>query len=367
MSNNKNFFATTVGIIIVGGLIGLIASLLQKLGNPANMGVCIVCMGRDIAGALGLHRAAAVQYMRPEILGIILGAFMSAFAFKEFKARIGSSSLIRFILCFFGTVGALIFLGCPWRTLIRLGGGDLNAIAGFIGMVAGISVAVIFFKKNYEVAPSKPTNFLNGLILPAVMLFFLSLIIIYPQVAGMDKNGVLFYSLKGPGSMHAPVVLSLIGGLTIGALAQRSRFCTIGAFTNLIMFKQLHLFFGVMALIAGSLVSNLFLGQFKLGFEGQPIAHTFQLFNFGGMFLAGLAFVLAGGCPARQLVLAGEGNADAGMAILGMLTGAAFSHNLEMNATPTGLGANSITALTVGIAVCIVIGFAMRTKENTGA
>ena len=36
------------------------------------MGMCIACFIRDIAGALGLHRAAVAQYIRPEIIGIVL-------------------------------------------------------------------------------------------------------------------------------------------------------------------------------------------------------------------------------------------------------------------------------------------------------
>lgn len=31
---------------------------------------------------------------------------------------------------------------------------------------------------------------------------------------GQDKSGVLFYSVKGPGSMHAPLFVSLVIGLT---------------------------------------------------------------------------------------------------------------------------------------------------------
>ena len=53
------------GIIATGAAIGLIAVLLVKLGNPANMGFCIACFIRDIAGGLGLHQAAVVQYLRP--------------------------------------------------------------------------------------------------------------------------------------------------------------------------------------------------------------------------------------------------------------------------------------------------------------
>ena len=60
-------------IVCAGALIGLIAASLILLGNPVNMGFCIACFLRDISGALGLHRAAAVQYIRPEIIGLVLG------------------------------------------------------------------------------------------------------------------------------------------------------------------------------------------------------------------------------------------------------------------------------------------------------
>ena len=65
----KNVFATRSGIIFVGLFIGVMASLLQYWGNPGNMGICVACFERDIAGAVGLHRAGVVQYMRPEIIG----------------------------------------------------------------------------------------------------------------------------------------------------------------------------------------------------------------------------------------------------------------------------------------------------------
>ena len=96
-------------ILIAGGVIGILAALLVKFGNPGNMGICVACFYRDIAGALGLHRAEVVQYIRPEIIGFILGAFILAFANKEFKARGGSSPLIRFVLGFFVMIGSLVF------------------------------------------------------------------------------------------------------------------------------------------------------------------------------------------------------------------------------------------------------------------
>ena len=77
--NGKNPFASTAGIIVVGAIIGVAAILLQKFGNPANMGICVACFERDIAGGLGLHRAAIVQYIRPEIIGFVLGCIMGVY------------------------------------------------------------------------------------------------------------------------------------------------------------------------------------------------------------------------------------------------------------------------------------------------
>jgi hypothetical protein len=162
--------------------------------------------------------------------------------------------------------------------------------------------------------------------------------LVFPQVSGQEKSGVLFYSLKGPGSQHAPLIISLIVGLAVGFVAQKTRFCTMGAFRDLILFRQGHLFWGVLALMVAAFITNLILGQFNPGFAKQPVAHTMTLWNFGGMVLAGLAFALAGGCPGRQLFLAGEGDGDAAVFVLGMIVGAGISHNFGLASSPDGVG-----------------------------
>ncbi len=120
-------------ILFTGLFIGAVAVVLVKLGNPPNMGFCIACFERDIAGALGLHRAGMVQYLRPEIIGIVLGAMLTAFVGGEFKSRGGSSTLLRFVMGAFMMIGALVFLGCPLRDVLRMAGGDYNAVVGFAG------------------------------------------------------------------------------------------------------------------------------------------------------------------------------------------------------------------------------------------
>ncbi|MFH1122987.1 MAG: YedE family putative selenium transporter [Pseudomonadota bacterium] len=358
----KNVFSTRWGIIGVGAFIGLFAPLLQRWGNPGNMGVCVACFERDMAGALGLHRAAVVQYMRPEIIGFVLGSLIAAYLFKEFRPRSGSAPIVRFVLGAFAMIGALVFLGCPWRALLRLAGGDGNAILGLAGLVFGIWIGTRFFRAGYNLGRTSTTHTAVGWLLPLAMLGFLVLMFIYPQIQGEEKSGVLFYSAKGPGAMHAPLVVSLLVGLGIGFLAQRSRFCTMGAFRDLILFKQAHLFLGLLALVVAAFVVNLIVGQFHPGFANQPVAHTMGLWNFGGMVVAGLAFALAGGCPGRQLFLAGEGDGDAAVFVLGMIVGAAFAHNFGLASSPAAVGPHGIAAVMLGLVTCLFIGFTMRKK-----
>jgi uncharacterized protein len=362
MSQIKSFFSTRWGIVSVGAFIGVFAALLQKLGNPGNMGICVACMERDIAGAVGLHRAAVVQYMRPEIIGFVIGSLVAAYLFREYRPRAGSAPIVRFILGVFAMIGALVFLGCPWRALLRLAGGDANAILGIGGLVAGVWIGVLFLKGGYNLGRTTQTYPSVGWLLPLVMVGFLILMFIFPKIPESESSGILFYSIKGPGAMHAPLFISLMVGLGVGFLAQRSRFCTMGAFRDLILFRQAHLFWGVLALLVFAFGTNLVLKQFNPGFTGQPVAHTMHVWNFMGMLVAGLAFTLAGGCPGRQLFLTGEGDGDAAVFVMGMIVGAAFSHNFGLASSPSGVGPYGIAAVLVGVLVCLFIGFTMRQK-----
>lgn len=355
----RNIFASRTGIIIAGGVIGLTAVFLQFLGNPPNMGVCVACFERDIAGALGLHLAGAVQYIRPEIIGFVLGSFIISLIMKEYRPRSGSSSVIRFFLGMFAMIGALVFLGCPWRALLRLAGGDGNAITGILGLIAGIGIGVIFLKNGYSLGRSYSNRGASGWFFP---LFMLALLLLLVFNVSFSEGGPVFFSRKGPGSMHANMWVSLGAGLLIGAVAQRSRFCTMGSLRDILLVRDFHLVSGVGAMLAVAFAGNLILGQFNPGFEGQPVAHTDHLWNFFGMLLSGLAFALAGGCPGRQLFLAGEGDADSGIFVIGMITGAAVSHNFAMASSPGGVGGFGPVAVVIGIVFCLVVGFVMREK-----
>ncbi len=357
----NNIFASRWGIVLTGVFIGAVAIALQMLGNPPNMGICVACFERDVAGSLGLHRAAVVQYMRPEIIGFVFGSFLVALATREFKPRGGSSTIVRFFLGVFAMIGALVFLGCPWRALLRLAGGDLNALLGIAGLATGILIGVFFLKNGYSLGRSYAMKQSAGWIFPAVMVGFFLLLVF--NVSANPENA-LFFSASGPGSMHANIWISLAAGIAVGAVAQRSRFCTMGALRDVLLAKDFHLISGVAALLVTATVLNLIIGKFNPGFESQPIAHANHFWNFAGMVLAGLAFALAGGCPGRQLFLSGEGDSDAAVFVLGMIVGAGISHNFAAASSPAGPGAFGPAAVIIGLIFCGVVGLVMRVKMN---
>ncbi|GAG31604.1 unnamed protein product, partial [marine sediment metagenome] len=205
---------------------------------------------------------------------------------------------------------------------------------------------------------------LIGWIMPLVMVGLLIFAIIE------TTNGLDFVKTSegGPGSMYALLAVSLVVGLVVGFIFQRTRLCTVGAWRDVMLVRSTHLLSGIIAIIIGALVTNYIVGNFAAdgiynwGFTDQPIAHSEHLWNFLGMSLAGLAFTLAGACPLRNLILAGEGDADAGVFIIGLFAGAAFAHNFLLASSPAGIGANAPIAVGLGLAFCLIVGFFMRSK-----
>lgn len=344
-----------IGIVVTGAIIGIMAVALVMFGNPANMGICVACFIRDISGGLGLHRAEIVQYIRPEVSGMILGALILAIVKKEFRPKGGSSPFTRFVLGFFVMIGALMFLGCPLRMILRLGGGDLNALVGLVGFSAGIVVGIFSLNKGFSLGRTYRTGKVEGAGISVVAVALLIILVAAPTF--------IFFSKEGPGSAHAPIAMSLIAGLILGGLAQRTRLCMVGGIRDLIMFKDSYLISGYVAMLIIVILGNLIVGKFNLGFSNQPIAHNDALWNFLGMALVGWGSVLLGGCPLRQLILSGEGNSDSAVTVLGLFVGAAFAHNFKLAASPKGPTPNGMVAVIIGFILLGVITY-LNIKKN---
>ena len=325
-------FDKTWKLAVSGAVIGLLVMLLAIYGNPANMAICVACFIRDTAGALKLHTAAPVQYFRPEVVGFVCGSFLLALLTREYKSTAGSSPMVRFILGAAMMIGALVFLGCPLAT------------------------GSFFLKKGFSLGRAYEAKPISGAVLPVLLAALL--------VIGI-ATGVYAASTEGPGSKHAPIILSLVVALVIGALAQKSRMCFAGSIRDIILMKNFDLISIIAALFAVMVVYNVANGSFHLGFSGQPIAHSQHLWNILGMYVVGFAAVLAGGCPLRQLILVGQGSSDSAVTFLGMLIGAAFAHNFGLvgaaakaaTETEPAVAGGPAAAGKIAVIVCIIVLF----------
>ena len=355
-------------LALAGVICGVVAACLAYFGNPANMAFCIACFIRDTAGALGMHSAEAVQYARPEIIGLVLGAFLISVATKEYRSTAGSSPMVRFVLGMVLAIGSLVFLGCPLRMIIRMSAGDLNAWVALIGFVLGVGTGVFALKRGFSLGRAHLTNGVSGGVLPVLMLGVLALAL---------GTTLLKSSTSGPGSMHAPILLSLAGGLVFGAAAQKSRMCFAGSIRDVILMRNFDLLTIIGGFFVVMLVFNAATGRFILGFDTPGvIAHSGHLWNILGMYAVGFAAVLAGGCPLRQLILAGQGSSDSAVTVLGMFAGAAAAHNFGLAASGTALDAetqeivagavpmNGKVAVILCILVCFVIAFTNMRSEG---
>ena len=260
-------------------------------------------------------------------------------------------------------VAALVFLGCPLRMVLRIAGGDLNAIVGLVGFAAGIAGGVFFLKKGYSLKRTHKMPLTDGISLPVIQIGLLVLLITAPAF--------IFFSESGPGSMHATIIISLIAGLIVGVLAQRSRLCMVGGIRDLILFKDWTLLLGFVGILIAAAIANVCFGFFHVSFMDQPIAHTDGVWNFLSMAAVGLGSVMLGGCPLRQLVLSGEGNSDSVITVFGYFVGAAFAHNFGLASSATTVTDGVVSGgptlagkiATIAIIVVLVIIAVINTKK----
>jgi YedE family putative selenium metabolism protein len=341
-----------------GALLGFLGVMLAVWGNPENSGICVSCFIENSAGALGLHNNARLQYLRPELVGFVLGAFVSTLLGREFRSRGGSAPLFRFAAGFFLIVGCAVFIGCPIKLFLRFTAGDLTSLAGVIGLLAGVWGGLKGLAQGVELGRLAPAAAPkgSGLLSPLFFLLLLGFIFIVPSF--------LIISERGSSAQHAPLFLSLGAGLLLGFVAQKSRFCITGSIRDvLLMGRRAPLLWGAGAFLVAAVVTNAATGRFHPGFAGQPGSHQEYLWSFLGMALVGWLSVLIGGCPFRQLVKSGEGDTDAALVVAGMFLGGALVQAWNLAATSAGVPAGGKIALIIGFALLFGFSLLFRNRE----
>ena len=213
--------------ILVGAVMGIAGVGLSYLGNPANSGICVSCFMENIAGSLGLHDNIRMQYIRPEIIGFVLGSFFISMLRKEFRATSNGSPLLRFFVGILLIIGCAVFMGCPIKMILRLSAGDLTALTGLFGLITGVYIGIKFIDGGFSIGKQIQLPVINASFMPALMVLLLIVLLWNPSFISSSN--------KGAGAQHAPLFLSLFVGLVIGALAQRTGFCITGGIARLFL------------------------------------------------------------------------------------------------------------------------------------
>lgn len=126
--------------------------------------------------------------------------------------------------------------------------------------------------------------------------------------------------------------VTLIIGIILGYMGQRSRFCTISGIRDFYLIRDAYRLKGLIGIIIGGIIGfsifNLAGGNFpgfpllSQGLNVQPL--IFLPISIIGGF--GMAFfsVMAEGCPFRQHVMAGEGRMSGILYLAGLVIGIIF-------------------------------------------
>ena len=152
----------------LGVVIGFMAAFLQALlasgGGPEAYGFCVACHTRDLVDDIYNQATGSSLVVAPmsangatavlTMVGVMIGAFIAAKVYKEFKIKKGSVK--EYIWYFIGGIlvlnFALLLGGCPYRAALRFAYGDLVALIGIIAMAAGVFVGTryVLYKMQKE-------------------------------------------------------------------------------------------------------------------------------------------------------------------------------------------------------------------------
>jgi uncharacterized membrane protein YedE/YeeE len=141
-------------------------------------------------------------------------------------------------------------------------------------------------------------------------------------------------------------VATLIAGLIIGYLWQRSKACSVSGYRDFYLFRDTYLLKTVLGMFVGALAgftllsffSSYELGFLALGNTPGLTVDTMVLIFVGGVGF-GLFSVLAGGCPTKEHVAAASGSKSSMLYLVGFYAGIIYFQVIVLEYLLTILGA----------------------------
>lgn len=133
--------------------------------------------------------------------------------------------------------------------------------------------------------------------------------------------------------MTLVAIVTLLAGIVIGFVAQRSRMCFIGGIRDYIFVRDTFLLKGIFAFgfsaWFGFSAAHLLESASDVGYMAIESVSYWQ--TVIGGFGVGVLSVFANGCPLRQHVMAAQGNISAIAYLVGFLMGALIFYKLVFN------------------------------------
>lgn len=332
------------GWALFGGFsLGLIAAALTHVGAPPHGGVSASCFIRDTMGWLVAWGDASGTAIRMTLLAAVVGAFGAALAKREFRPQGGASPWLPLGLGVLVALGTGVFVGCPTKLHLRLGGGDPVAIVGLLGMVLGLFIASRFLAAGYHPGRIGPRPTLEAAIFPAtVTLAFIA--VLCDSVA----RGAMLDARPG----YAAVAWSASLGVLLGAIAQHTRLCFTTGWIDVFFTRRAALLWAPAGAVMGVALGTVVFGDHAVFPFGKTYwAHRDFLWAGAGMVLVGLIAGLAGGCPFRQVIRASQGDRDAALLVCGLAAGSILL-------TRTGLVVDASFVVTTPMKVAVTGGIA---------
>lgn len=130
--------------------------------------------------------------------------------------------------------------------------------------------------------------------------------------------------------MTVAAIASLVVGLIIGFMGQRSRMCFVGGIRDFIIVRDTYLLKGLIAFGLVAWIAFPLVGESSATFTNETFGsdNLMYLLTAIGGFGVGAFSIIANGCPFRQHVLAAQGIISSITYLAGFYVGAVIFHAL---------------------------------------